>query len=139
MRRHNFLLLPAAVLLVAIQPMLASTVQVGHCIPNVQSYPTISAAVSGVTAGSTVEVCPGGYAEQVTITQPLTLIGLRVGTANQAVIRRTTQPPLKHRPGPERPSLSLSWRHALQIPQRAENWQARDPLDICGRVQASIG
>jgi len=86
MRRHNFFLLPAAVLLVAIQPMLASTVQVGHCIPNVQSYPTISAAVSGVTAGSTVEVCPGGYAEQVTITQPLTLIGLRVGTANQAVI-----------------------------------------------------
>jgi len=86
MRRHKLLLLPAAVLLVAIQPLLASTVQVGTCIPNVQSYPTISAAVSGVSAGSTVEVCPGGYAEQVTITQPLTLIGLKVGTANQALI-----------------------------------------------------
>jgi hypothetical protein len=86
MRRNNLLLLSAAMLLVAIQPLLASTVQVGTCIPKVQSYPTISAAVSGVPAGSTVEVCPGGYAEQVTITQPLTLIGLRVGTANQALI-----------------------------------------------------
>jgi hypothetical protein len=73
-------------LIVSIQPLLASTVQVGTCRNNLQSFPTISAAVSGVTAGSTIHVCPGTYAEQVTITLPLTLQGVTSGTANQVVI-----------------------------------------------------
>jgi hypothetical protein len=52
------------------------------------SFPTISAAVSSssVPSGSIVQVCPGTYAEQVTISKPLTLIGIASGTANQAVI-----------------------------------------------------
>ena len=50
------------------------------------SYPTISQAVSGVPNGSTVQVCPGTYAEQVTISKPLTLIGIASGTANEAVV-----------------------------------------------------
>jgi len=80
------LLLFAVVPLISIQPLLGATVQVGTCMANVQSYPTISAAVSSVPAGSTVDVCPGTYAEQVTITVPLTLIGFRVGTADLALI-----------------------------------------------------
>jgi len=40
------------------------------------SYPTISQAVSGVPAGSTIYICPGTYAEQVVITKKLTLIGV---------------------------------------------------------------
>jgi parallel beta-helix repeat protein len=50
------------------------------------SFPTISQAVSAVPSGSTIQVCPGTYAEQVTIAKPLTLIGIASGTANQAVV-----------------------------------------------------
>jgi len=42
--------------------------------------------VSGVPPGSTVLVCPGTYPEQVTIAQPLTLKGIAIGNAGQAVI-----------------------------------------------------
>jgi hypothetical protein len=75
------LILPAAV---------AKTVQVGTCQPSVQSYSTISQAVSSVPAGSTVLVCPGTYTEQVTITQPLTLQGVQSGNAANPVV---TVPP----------------------------------------------
>ena len=42
--------------------------------------------MSGVPPGSTVLVCPGTYAEQVTIAQPLTLKGITSGNAGQAAI-----------------------------------------------------
>jgi hypothetical protein len=54
----------------------AQTVVVGRCRPHQVSYSTISAAVAAVTPNSTVLVCPGTYAESVTITTPLTLKGL---------------------------------------------------------------
>jgi hypothetical protein len=82
----RFKLLLIAVPFLAIQPLLASTVQVGGCLPNLQNFSTISEAVSSVPAGSTVQVCPGTYAEQVTIMQPLTLQGINVGDANLALI-----------------------------------------------------
>ena len=43
---------------------------------NLASYPTISLAVSSVPAGSTIYICPGTYAEQVTITKKLALEGV---------------------------------------------------------------
>jgi len=86
MVRHRYLLCLAALPLLAFQPLRASTVQVGTCKTGLQSFSTISAAVSAVTAGSTIDVCPGTYAEQVTITKPLTLVGVTSGTASQVVI-----------------------------------------------------
>lgn len=86
MRHFTRLLWLSGLTLLSAQALLASTVQVGTCDPNLQSFSTISAAVSGVPAGSTIEVCPGTYAEQVTITQALNLTGVASGTANQAVI-----------------------------------------------------
>lgn len=80
------LLLVAAVPLIAARPLLASAVQVGNCEPNLKSYATISAAVSSVASGATVYLCPGTYPEQVTITQPLNLMGVAAGTANQILI-----------------------------------------------------
>jgi hypothetical protein len=59
---------------------------VGNCEPNLQSYPTISAAVSGVPSGSTILVCPGNYPEQIQINQPLTLKGVLVGGSGAAVV-----------------------------------------------------
>jgi hypothetical protein len=65
---------------------LSETVAVGTCLPHLKTYPTISQAVSSVTAGSTIEVCPGRYPEQVIITQPLTLRGVQAGNADNPTI-----------------------------------------------------
>jgi hypothetical protein len=65
---------------------MAKTVQVGGCKPNMQSYPTISQAVNGVPAGSTILICPGTYPEQVTITQSLTLRGVQAENAANPTI-----------------------------------------------------
>jgi len=82
MRRFHFALL-ALVLLVA-QPLLAKTYYVGTC--KTGAYPTISAAVAAVPAGSVIDVCPGTYPEQVVISQPLTLQAYASGGSDQVVI-----------------------------------------------------
>ncbi|HEX8814808.1 MAG TPA: right-handed parallel beta-helix repeat-containing protein [Terriglobales bacterium] len=64
----------------------ASTVQVGSCALGYPQYPTISAAVAAVPANTIIDVCPGQYAEQVTITQNLTIRGKSVGGEDAAVI-----------------------------------------------------
>jgi len=67
-------------------PAVAHSFAVGSCAPRLQSFATISAAVSSVPPGSTIFVCPGTYPEQVTITQPLTLQGIASSNQDQAVI-----------------------------------------------------
>jgi Right handed beta helix region len=69
---------------------MATTVQVGECEPHLQSYSTISQAVSAVPPGSTILICPGTYPEQITITQSLTLKGVQSGNAANPTI---TVPP----------------------------------------------
>src|SRR6202140_1920470 len=86
MSRPRVLFLLAIGLLLAAHPMFAANYAVGTCKPSLPSYSTISAAVIGVPPGSTVEVCPNTYPEQVTIAQPLTLKGITSGNAGQAVI-----------------------------------------------------
>jgi parallel beta-helix repeat protein len=63
----------------------SSSATVGLCAGPGTHYTTIQAAVSapGVT---TVEVCPGTYPEQVTITGNLTLKGIASGTSDAAVV-----------------------------------------------------
>lgn len=72
------------VLVVLTRPVLAATYYVGTC--KVGGYSSISAAVAAVPAGSTVNVCPGTYAEQVIINQALTLQGITSGNSSNAVI-----------------------------------------------------
>jgi hypothetical protein len=84
-RIRSFSLL-AAFLLLGSQPLFASSYAVGTCRPSLKSYSTISAAVAAAPAGSTVLVCPGTYAEQVTIAQPLDLRGVSDGNSDQAII-----------------------------------------------------
>jgi hypothetical protein len=86
MSRPRVLFLLAIGLLLAASPMLAATYAVGTCKPSLPSFTTISAAVSTVPPGSTVDVCPGTYPEQVTIAKSLTLKGISSGNAGQAVI-----------------------------------------------------
>jgi len=70
---------------------MAQTLVVGSCKPNQPSYATIQAAVdaAGATPGATVLVCPGTYAEQVSIATPLTLKGLSLTPQTQPTHRAT--------------------------------------------------
>jgi Right handed beta helix region len=64
----------------------AKTVQVGTCMTSLKSYPSISAALSVVGPGATVDICPGTYPEQLTISSPVSLVGVVSGTAAAAVL-----------------------------------------------------
>src|SRR5690348_16614882 len=75
-----------ATVLVGVEPAMAAQFVVGSCKPNLTNFPTISAAVAAVPAGSTVLVCPGTYPEQVVITQPLTLQGIISGNSGRVTI-----------------------------------------------------
>ncbi len=71
------------------QSLVATTkVVVGPstCIPAYPHYSDIQTAVSSVPLNTIVMVCPGSYAQQITISQPLTLEGVTDGTGNAAVI-----------------------------------------------------
>jgi hypothetical protein len=83
MRRLHFALL-SLVLVLAAQPLVAATYYVGTCKSG--AYANISGAVALVPAGSTIDVCPGTYNEQVTISKPLTLRGISYGNSSQAII-----------------------------------------------------
>jgi len=63
----------------------AQTVTVGGCAAGA-AYSTIQAAVDAASPGSTVDVCPGNYPEQVLIAKALTLEGIPSNTADAAVI-----------------------------------------------------
>ena len=84
-RMRSFCFLAAFCLFGAI-PAFATEYQVGTCRQGLKSYPSISAAVVAVPAGSTVDVCPNTYAEQVVISQPLTLLGVSNGESDQVII-----------------------------------------------------
>ena len=79
-------LLLGAILLVASAPAFASNVAVGTCKPSLPSFPTIQQAVNSVPPGSTVQVCPGTYAEQVVIGKNLILKGIPAANQGAAVI-----------------------------------------------------
>ncbi len=89
MSRHLAWFFLAVAMLVGSAPLQALNYEVGGCKSGASwvNFTTISAAVIGVPAGSTIEVCPGVYPEQVTITQPLTLKGIAFNNASRAVIR----------------------------------------------------
>jgi hypothetical protein len=64
-----------------------TTVQVGSCNLGHVQFPTISAAVAASPAGTTIDVCPGQYPEQVVITKnDMTIRGVSVGTEDGAEI-----------------------------------------------------
>ncbi len=58
----------------------ATTVAVGTCT-NYIYFQSIQTAVNSVPSGSTIDICPGTYPEQVTIHKKVTLIGVSSTTA----------------------------------------------------------
>ena len=51
------------------------------CIAATNYYNTISSAIAAAPSGAVIHVCPGTYAEQVTITKPVTVVGIVTGSA----------------------------------------------------------
>ena len=80
--------LPAVALALAFgaQPLSASvTYIVGTCKSGTR-FSTIQSALDASPAPNTVEVCPGQYNEQITISKPVTLEGISLGSADQVRI-----------------------------------------------------
>lgn len=69
----------------------AANYQVGGCLQGPKNFPTIQTAVNVVPPGSTIFICPGWYAGQVTISQPLTLRGVAFNNQDRPVIALTDQ------------------------------------------------
>ena len=64
----------------------ASTVVVGTCKTGVR-FSTIQAALDAIPAGSTINICPNTYAEQLHIVQAVTLTGVAVtATGADAIV-----------------------------------------------------
>jgi hypothetical protein len=82
----RFIAIVTTTVLISASAFAGTTYGVGSCRPNLTSYSTISQAVSSVPPGSTIDVCPGNYPEQVLITQPLTLQGVPSQGSDAAVV-----------------------------------------------------
>ncbi len=67
-------LLAAVGLIAAAHLLSATTLAVGNCKSG--GYSSIQAAVNAAPAGAIVQVCPGNYSEQVSITRAVTLQGI---------------------------------------------------------------
>ena len=69
-----------------------TVVRVGTCENATNTILTIQAGVNAAPAGATVRVCPGTYREQVEITRPLTLTGVRSGNLDAAIVTSPSSP-----------------------------------------------
>jgi hypothetical protein len=83
-----FLLVCACLLTLGVQELDAATVTyiVGTCKAGTR-FTTIQSALNAKPAPNMVQVCPGTYAEQITITEPVTIQGLSID--NTSVVRIT--------------------------------------------------
>lgn len=86
MFRSRFIAIVATSLFLSASAFAGTKYAVGTCRPGLTSFSTISQAVSSVPSGSTIEVCPGNYPEQVVINQPLTLQGVLSQRSDAAVV-----------------------------------------------------
>lgn len=85
-KAQMLVLLTAAFALLHAQPLSATSVAVGTCQPALPHFTTIQAAINASAQGGTVLVCPGTYAEQLTIFHPLTLKGVDNNGSNLALL-----------------------------------------------------
>jgi F-box protein 11 len=56
-------------------------------------YNTIGSALAAANSGDTIEICPALYPEQLTITKPITLVGLTYNGYSRVLIQPTTLSP----------------------------------------------
>lgn len=85
--------LPAIAMASAFGTLQLSAASVTYIVGTCKSgtrFSTIQSALNASPAPNTVEVCPGDYPEQITITKPVTLEGISAG--NEAQVRIVTPP-----------------------------------------------
>jgi hypothetical protein len=83
----SLLMLVSALLLGFGTPTARATTTyiVGTCKPGTQ-FSTIQSALNATPAPTVVEVCPGSYPEQITISKPVTLEGVVAGNSSFATV-----------------------------------------------------
>lgn len=84
-------------LLVSVCGIAEKTLTVGKSntdCPNAE-YTTIAAAITAAAPGDVIEICPALYPEQLVISKPLTLRGVRTTVAGNEVNRVLLQPSLQ--------------------------------------------
>ncbi len=86
LRVSLFTLVSVVLVLFAAAPAFPATVVVGTCLPNKVSFDSLTDAVQGVPAGSTILVCPQIYTEQVVIDKSLTIKGQTSGNSAYPVL-----------------------------------------------------
>src|ERR1700742_2918876 len=84
MRTRSYLI--ALTLCLGLQADHAATIVVGTCQRSQRSSTTISNAIAAARPGDVVAVCPGSYAEQLTITKPISLEGIVIPNQPGATI-----------------------------------------------------
>ena|ERR1700693_4016491 len=89
-RAQRLLIVLGALILLYGQPLHATTVSVGTCLPAYPHFTTIQAAINAAPLGGTVLICPGTYPEQISIFHPLTLKGVDSAGTNLALITMPT-------------------------------------------------
>src|SRR5262249_27479015 len=70
----------------SVKKITAKNVQVGTCKASIPSFSSIQTALAAVPSGATIQICPGSYAEQLTINAPITLQGVNTGNNQAAVL-----------------------------------------------------
>jgi len=84
MKRSHFASLLLGLVLFLAQSLVAATYYVGSC--ENAAFSSIQGAINAVAPGSIIDVCPGTYAEQITIPKSLTLRGTDRNGSSQVVI-----------------------------------------------------
>ena len=81
-------LLISFTMLTGILPLVSAATGrfVGTCTTKTPHYATITEAITAAGDGDTIFVCPGTYSEQITITRPLTLVGVTSGNSSGAIL-----------------------------------------------------
>ncbi len=85
-QNNRYLFSAMAVLLLSSLSAHAATVAVGTCRSGLVQFSTIQDAIDHSPAGTTIDVCPGTYPEQLTITKKYTLQGVSSSGQDAAVI-----------------------------------------------------
>ena len=84
MWRSYVVLFVFVLFLLVAQPLFAGTYYVGSCKKG--AFNTIGDAIAAAPAGSTINVCPGLYIEQLVISKAVNLHGICVGNSCQSTV-----------------------------------------------------
>src|SRR4051794_39876334 len=94
-RKLDVMLAVLFTLVLSVGAISAATLIVGK--PNTPcpraQYATITGAINAASSGDTIQICPALYPEQLTITKPLTLMGIEVNGIKRILVQPSIMVP----------------------------------------------